>query len=163
MKTFRVWKHTDFFPSNQIKKKTSTQEERLLKNKKMSELNLYPKKGIYKKSVKIMLNVSDKKICTKKRHQCWKYLFSTNSMWCGPLNLGLQYFNTFDWKYQSIAKPNIPENIFCDCVCVCLYFVSIVYWQNITNYTKKLYTDERNNNYTRIYVLCQIMKKFWNI
>jgi len=32
----------------------------------MSELNLYPKKGIYKKSVKIMLNVSDKKICTKK-------------------------------------------------------------------------------------------------
>ena len=61
----------------------------------MSELNLYPKKGIYKKSVKIMLNVSDKKICTKKDINVENICFRPTQ--CGvDLSIwGLQYFNTF--------------------------------------------------------------------
>ena len=57
------------------------------------------------------INVSKEKYVLKKDKKSWKYyLFSTNSMWCGP-HPGLQYFNTFNWKYQSI-KPVYPWKYF---------------------------------------------------
>ena len=72
------------------------------------------------------INVSKEKYVLKKDKKSWKYyLFSTNSMWCGP-HPGLQYFNTFNWKYQSI-KPMYPWKYFLWlCMCPCLYFVSLV-------------------------------------
>ena len=116
----------------------------------MSELNLYPKKGIYKKSVKIMLNVSDKKYVLKKTSMLKIFVFDQlNVVWTSQFGIAIfQYFWLKVSKYCE--TPSIPENIFCDCVCVCLYFVSIVYWQNITNYTKTLYRWKKQQLYKNI-------------